>query len=124
MERVPHFIAVVRKHLPLPISSVSHEDGTLMIAADSWSFATESAWRVASSSGFEFGSGSDPSEEQIASLVGLSVLSVEPFGTANLDPRFTLSSGQILEIFSTTDFEPWQLTLPGEVFIIADGSPA
>ena len=124
MVTVPHFISLIREHLPLRIATASLHQGILMISGDNWSFATESAWRVASSVGFEFGSGSDPSDAQVAVLVGQSVIGAEPFGAANLDPCFTLSSGYVLESFSATDFEPWHLRLPGDVFIIADGTPA
>ena len=124
MAAVPHFIRVIRDHLPLAISHAILDEWALLIGGDSWSFATSSAWRVASPSGFEFGSGSSPTEDQIASLVGQTVVSVQSFGTANLDPSFTLSSGMVLESFSATDYEPWELRFPGDIFILADGGAA
>ena len=83
-----------------------------------------SAWRVVSAAGFEFGSGSGPTEGQIASLLGQSIVSVQPLGAANLDPSFSLGNGLILESFSATDYEPWELRFPGDIFILADGEAA
>jgi hypothetical protein len=124
MDAPPYFIKAVRSHLPLTITRAVLDENGLLIGGDGWVFATESAWRFASQRGFEFGSGSEVAPAQIDSLVGQSITVAYPFGTASLDPSFVLSGGMIFEHFSTTDFEPWELRLPGNVTIIADGTGA
>ena len=124
MEDPPYFIRIMRAHLPLAITRAAVGENGLLLGGDNWLFATESAWRVASQSGFEFGSGSEDPANQVASLIGQSITAVLPFGTSNLDPSFVLSSGMLFEHFSTTDFEPWELRLPGDIIIIADGTRA
>ena len=124
MEDPPYFIRALRAHLPLAITRAVLDENGLLLGGDQWLFATESAWRVASQSGFEFGSGSENRAAQAASLVGQFITAVLPFGISNLDPSFVLSSGMIFENFSTTDYEPWELRLPGDIFIIADGTRA
>ena len=124
MAGTPYFVEALRAHLPLAITrAVFGEDG-LLLGGENWMFATESAWRVASAKGFIFGSDSGAGEDQIASFVGQSIVAAHPFGTANLDPSFLLSGGAVFEHFSATDYEPWELRLPGDIFIIADGTPS
>ena len=124
MAAVPHFIQLAREHLPLAITRSVLNEHALLIGGENWLFATSSAWRVASAVGFNFGSGSNPTEAQVASLIGQSIIAAEPFGASNLDPSFILSNGSVFESFSATDYEPWELRLPGDIFILADGSPA
>jgi hypothetical protein len=124
MAPVPHFIALIRKHLPLRIDSIAFDEWGFIIIGRDWRFIASSSWRVASAAGFHFGSASEPTQEDLESLIGRSIVSAAPLGTANLDPAFTLDNGLTFESFSATGDEPWQLRLPGEPIIIADGTGA
>ena len=124
MDTVPYFVEVTRAALPLLITKASSTEGDLLIGGENWYFSSESAWRVASAAGFLFGSRARPTEENVASLIGQVIERVEPSGVANLDFRLYLSGGAVLETFSDTALEPWELSLPSVPLIVADGSPA
>ena len=124
MDTVPYFVEVTRAALPLLITKASSTEGDLLIGGENWYFSSDSAWRVASGAGFLFGSRSRPTDDDTASLIGQTIERAESSGAANLDIRLYLSNGAVLESFSDTDFEPWELSLPGVPLIVADGSPA
>ena len=89
----------------------------LAISGESWNLNTMSAWRILDREG-RLVFGCDEHGERIESLVGLTILSVEPQSIRmGGDPAFKLSDGRWLEIFSSSFGDPWVLRLPGAVFV-------
>ncbi len=119
-----YFIDEIERNLPLHIQRASYESDQFNIGDDSWSFNANSAWRIISSQGLEFGWESDFSNTELNSLIGTSVVKVNPLGMGNLDPQFILSDGRAIEIFSAQHLEPWVLHLPNQVIIVSDAQSA
>lgn len=112
---IDDLIKSVARYLPLRIERSEWRDPVLSIGGANWSFNTTSSWRVVNDLHLIVGSEDDLVSEVITSLIGADIESCEPMSkNPDLDPRFILSNGTKLEIFSASGFEPWVLRLPGD----------
>mgnify|MGYP007100933686 CR=1 FL=1 len=107
------FLSAVNIELPLRISFSSWDETTLVISGESWSFSTQSVWRIFDGKGIFLGCLDDQSLEVSSILNGSTVVGVD-FQSPDrpIDLVFRLEGGKDLEIFSTDLDEPWVLTLP------------
>ena len=108
--------------LPLTIREATYADDTLTIAGDGWAFSALCPWRVVRD-GVLLYAWSDPAaDDRVWDLCGQQVLAVSAQSSAMPgDPRFELSTGELLEIFSDHAVDPWVLRLPNTVYV---GSPS
>jgi hypothetical protein len=117
----PFFIEKTESVLPLLIEQAKCEKEALSISGDSWSFSTSSAWRVVSKEGLCFGWESTGVETEVGSLEGISIVGVKAIGIGNLDIQFELENGRYIESFTAQRYEPWELKLPDNTIMVADG---
>lgn len=108
-------IKSVEKSLPLKIERAEWNDPVLSIGGSGWSFNTTSSWRIVNQSCLVTGCEDDAASEAAAKLKGCIIRSCEAMSVEPaLDPRFILSNGTKLEVFSATAVEPWVMRLPGD----------
>ena len=121
---IDDLIKIISRHLPLRIERSEWNDPVLSIGGENWSFNTTSSWRVVNNSRLIAGAEDNLASEVITTLIGTDIEFCEPMSkNPNIDPRFVLSNGTKLEIFSASGFEPWVLSLPGnEPTIVANPS--
>jgi len=74
--------------LPLKIKEAVYADPTLTLAGDGWAFSSPSAWRMINSAVLDFGWSSADAPDLVWDLVGLSIVSVDPWSM--LLPNITL----------------------------------
>jgi hypothetical protein len=117
----PFFIEKTESALPLLIERAMCEKESLSISGDSWFFSTTSAWRVVSKEGLCFGWESTDVEIEVGSLEGVSIVAVKAIGMGNLDIQFELGNGKYIECFTAQHYEPWELKLPDNTIMVADG---
>jgi hypothetical protein len=117
----PFFIEKTESELPLLIGTAKYEKDTLSILGESWCFSTLSAWRVVSKEGLCFGWESTGAETKVNSLEGASIVAVKAIGIGNLDIQFELEDGRYIESFTAQHYEPWELKLPDNTIMVADG---
>lgn len=118
----PYYIKKITDYLPLQLIEVSWERGCFSIFGKGWVFSTSSAWRISSEDRIEYGSEDDVKDEQLEKLINAKILSVHPTGFNNFDLQFVLDNELVIEFFSATYFEAWEVRLPDETIIVSDGS--
>ena len=119
---MPYYIDKISQFLPLAIEQCLWENECFSVSGKNWLFSTSSSWRVSSQQGIEFGAESYPNSAELTSLIGLKIIGVRASGFVALDIQLVLENGKAIECFSATHFEPWELRLPDETIIVADGN--
>lgn len=117
----PFFIEKTESVLPLLIERARCEKEAFSISGDMWCFSTSSAWRVVSKEGLCFGWESTGIETEVGSLEGFLIVAVKAIGIGNLDIQFELENGRYIECFTAQHYEPWELKLPDNTIMVADG---
>ncbi|WP_033438186.1 hypothetical protein [Saccharothrix sp. NRRL B-16314] len=112
------FARVLHAALPLTVDETAWgDDEVLVLAGVEWSLAVNCAWRIVGER-LLFGWESMGVGTLLARLVGLDVVACEvqsPF--LPVDPRFLMSDGTAVELFSAHHLEPWVMTVRGSTFV-------
>lgn len=109
---------VFRQHVPLEITSVSSENGSLTLSGSGWGFGTNSAWRVLKNADVIVDWSENDPLAGIRRLNGDSLVDVDPqSGRMRGDPALRTSGGLWIEIFSDQSLDPWILRLPSGTYI-------
>lgn len=103
--------------LPLKITSVVLDGEQLIINGQNWSIGLSTSWwRVIQDGRLLFGY-EEYDDSKIKELEGLSIIGVSPQSKyLKSDLAIMVSSGCIIETFSTSILEPWNITINGETF--------
>lgn len=105
---IEKMIIQVKQYLPLKISEVQWDGTVFQIYGDGWNFTTLSSWRILNKNKMILGCFDDNSEESISCLKNIEIVDISfQSDLLKIDPKFILSNGQSLEIFSTDTYEPW-----------------
>ncbi len=120
----PNLRSVVTAALPLGVERASWTDEVLTLAGEGWSLAVNCSWRLVSRGRLLVGWDGSGAADEIARLVGLTVVGIEPQSPAlPADPSLALSNGVVLEVFSSHQLEPWVLTLPAITVVASPSDP-
>ncbi|QFZ18748.1 hypothetical protein [Saccharothrix syringae] len=108
----------LRAALPLTVDGASWgDDEVLTLSGAGWSLAASCAWRVVGER-LRFGWESEDARALVDRMVGLDVVGCEPQSAFfPADPRFLMSDGTALELFSAHHLEPWVMTVGGTTFV-------
>lgn len=107
------FLRLAISFLPLSIKNVEWDGDSLIVSGDGWSFITSSAWRVSEGKELLFACWDDQADTCIEELVGLSIVNMSWVASSQpIDPSFVLSDGRRLDVFCSSFFEPWVMSLP------------
>lgn len=114
---------------PFEIKKVDWDPPSLNIIGEDWAFFTMESWRIVNKKEMVIGSSDSSSEihEILEEMVNEKIVGLD-FQSKHLiaDPVFLLSNEWILEIFSSSKFEPWTLKIPKNsmVFVASPGDSA
>lgn len=104
--------------LPLKVDEASWgDDEVLILSGVEWSLAITCAWRVVGRR-LLFGWESEDARILVDRMGGLAIVGCESQSAfLAVDPRFLLSDGTALELFSAHHLEPWVMTVRGTTFV-------
>ena len=106
---------------PLKIERAEWYVPQLNIGGRNWYFTAATPWRIVGNEKLMLGCHDKEISEKLHVLVGLNIMGCTPMEVKPLlDPRFALSNGQFLELFSTSSLEPWLIKLPNHPLITAE----
>jgi hypothetical protein len=115
------FLKVAMSLLPLCIKNIEWDGEILIVSGDDWSFNTSSVWRVSKDKNLLFACWDNQVGSHIEELIGLSVENVTWVSENQpIDPSFALSDGRRLDVFCSSVFEPWVLSLPNDVVYVGN----
>ncbi|WP_271409608.1 hypothetical protein [Pseudomonas sp. Q1-7] len=107
------FLKLFISFLPFYIKSVEWDGDVLIISGENWSFTTTSAWRVSKDKELQFACWDDGADVRIEELIGLSVVNMSWISDAQpIDPSVVFSDGRRLDVFCSSLYEPWVISLP------------
>lgn len=117
------FARELRAALPLTVDIASWgDDDIFTLSGVGWSLAVSCAWRVVGRH-LHFGWESEDARALVEQMKGLRVVGCEvqsPF--LPVDPRFLMSDGTALELFSAHHLEPWVMSVRGGTFVASPSS--
>lgn len=94
--------------LPIKIERASWDVNTLVLHSMSWSFRTESAWRVSKDDKLLFACWDEGVLELVSGFVNLFIIEAGwLIEDQPIDPFFKLSDGRVLNVFCSSSIEPW-----------------
>jgi hypothetical protein len=112
------FALALHAALPLKVDKACWgDDEILTLSGVGWSLAIGCAWRVVGRR-LSFGWESEDARTQMGHVNGLDIIGCEVQSTFfPVDPRFLMSDGTALELFSAHHLEPWVMTVHGKTFV-------
>ncbi len=115
---IEKMITTFKTHLPLKIMEVSWDGNILVLSGQDWGFGTMSAWRLSAKDRVFLGCYDN--EDDLSFLVGHEIIDAGiQTDRLKIDPIFYLSTGHILEVFSTDTYEPWTFGFDKEGLYVA-----
>ncbi|MFT3946961.1 MAG: hypothetical protein QM763_08315 [Agriterribacter sp.] len=117
MKSLSEIIKILMPLLPLKIISIVLTGEQLIISGENWSIGLSTAWwRVVQDGRFLFGY-EEYDDKKIKDLEGLSIIEVSPQSKyLKSDLAIVLSNGCIIETFSTSALEPWNIGINEQIF--------
>ncbi|MEQ5777155.1 hypothetical protein J4E05_16655 [Thalassospira sp. NFXS8] len=114
-----NLIDKVRRQLPLHVRDISWDGDNFVILGEDWRFSTSCVWRVLNEGQIKYACWDEKSEILIKEMVGEKIVSLDiQCERINVDPVFIMSGNKIVEIFSCSSLEPWEMQfLNGEIYI-------
>ncbi|MFI9815758.1 hypothetical protein [Saccharothrix variisporea] len=110
------FARLLHAALPLTVDQVSWGDEVLTVWGPGWSLGVTCAWRLVGA-GLVVGWESVGARAAVERVRGLDIVGCEAQSSFfPADPRFLMSDGTALELFSAHDLEPWVMTVGGTTF--------
>lgn len=113
----------INSKCPLIISEISWDEYNLNITGDEWTFNTVSSWRLINQLGL-WGHMDNEAIKYLNDLKNKSILKVRELNNSVIDLEMVLSNETVLQVFSTTYFEPWIFRIENEQTFVASFPPS
>lgn len=108
----------INSKCPLTILEISWDEYNLNIIGNSWNFNTVSSWRLINHSGL-WGYIDSEAIKFLNDLRNETILEVRELNNNGIDLEMVFSNETVLQVFSTTYFEPWIFRIEHEQTFVA-----